>query len=316
MAVDLAQLRWPATISVYCSADVELRRHGLFVIGSVPFVAAALGGYAVLGAIGKGRARQRAAPQWRVVSQGEVRLDPDRVIVRWPDGNDVHVPYRTITSWRRDRDALELERVGWAPLRIEVHDLGSFQQWFEYFAAGKTWVPPRLQTVEAMVPVVGSCQQDRRFAFGVPAGWSDADREWLAWVGEDYTPARVVAGVRRLSPPVALNFVVLEIPRGEEPTLDSVASRPDEVAAQMAYFSGGSFSDPVELLDLDGEAATSFHISQPGAEPQERTYLFVTHAGSFFGAVFAVLPTPADDGPYRQALPELHTMLATWHWVD
>lgn len=314
-SVETSQLRWAGMISAYCPADVEIRERGLFVLGPPSVVAGALLGQVLGQGIAHRRARQLAAPQWRVVGQGEVILTDDQLVVRGVQGTDVHVPFRTITSWHRTAGGVELARVAWAPLRADVHHPKSFQEWFAYLATDKTWRPPVLATPELSREIVGWCQQDPRFTFGVPAGWSVADPAWLAGLTEDYAPgARVLAGARRFAPALTFNMFVMEVFPNEELTPAMIEQTGDEVAAQMAAAVDGSFTDPLELMSLDGERATLFHITYPRLGPADVAHFFVTHAGRLYKGAFFVGPTPAGDAPYREALVDLHGMLATWHW--
>lgn len=163
--------------------------------------------------------------------------------------------------------------------------------------------------------IVGWCQQDLRFTFGVPEGWSVADPEWLAGLTEDYAPgACVIAGARRFTPTLTLNMFVMEIFPNEELTPATIEQTADEVAAHMAMSAGANFTDPVELIDLDGERATRFHLTYPRLGPAEVAHFFETHRARLYKGAFFVGPTPTGDARYREALPDLNSMLATWHW--
>jgi hypothetical protein len=296
-AVEASQLRWAATVSIYCPADVELRQHGLFVLGPPSVVAGALLGRALGQGIAHARASRIAAPQWRVAGHGEVILTEDLLVARGITNFDVHVPFRTITSWRDTPGGVELERVGWAPLRADVHDPSSFRQWFAYLATDKTWRPPVLTTPQVCRPIVEWCQQDPRLTFGLPEGWSAASAEWLAGLTEDFAPhGRAIAGARRFSPPLTLNMFIVELFPSEELAPEMIERTADEVAAQMAMGADASFTDPVELLDVDSERATLFHLTHPKVGPADVAHFFVTHAGCLYKGTFFVGPTPAGDG--------------------
>jgi hypothetical protein len=332
--VDYAQLRWAASIQVYCSMDVPVVRNNLFVLGSPSLVAAALVGRAAGTAIGHARARRMAAPQWRSVGQGEVYLDATGMRVRW-DGTDITVPYRTITGWQVIPQGLQIERVAWAALAVQVHDPGSFQQWFARLAEGQTWQPPTLTTLEASQEVVGLCQDDPRFTFGLPAGFAPSDPQWLAGK-QQQSPGRIVASVNQLiGDDVGVCFWVMEMPlslfSADEVSPQTVVEKPEEVAAAMAYAGGTPFTDPVELVTLGGERASTFHLSFVGPEPKEHEYVFVTHHGTFYLGTFTLWPNVPNiegvdaatrqDWQARLALlrvarrEDFHTMLATWRWT-
>lgn len=311
-AVDVSRLRWPATISVYCPADVEISRHGLFVIGSPALMGAALLGQAIGTGIGNARARRLAAPQWRRAGQGEVLIREDCLMVWWPGSEWIRVFFRTITSWAATKTGLEIQRAGWGPIRLDVQEPSSLQQWFGYMATGKTWKPPTLQTLQITWPMVGWCQQYPGFTFGLPQGWIAATPEWFGMAARKFAPAQVVVGVHRPDTPHSMYMNVLAIPPGEEITPEMIEKTPDECAAALAMFSNSAFEDPIELINLDGERGTIFHLSYRGSDPTEILHFFVTHAGRFFAGEFLVdAPSAAS---YQDNLPQLHSMLATWHW--
>jgi hypothetical protein len=311
-AVDFDRLRWGARFSLYCPADVQVQGGGLFVLGPPSVVAAGLLGNAIGNAIGNARARRLAAPQWRIVGQGDVSLAADQLVARWPGNVDVSVPFRTITSWKATASGVEITRVGWAPLRVDTSDPQGFAGWFGYLANGKTWRPPVLQSLQVECPVVSWCQQDPRFTFGLPEGWLGATPDWFARAGQYMAPDRVVAAVCRYDGPIELTFWVVQKAQPDPRMTQAVIEQgADEVAADMAMRSRGSFADPIELADVGGERATIFHLSRGAPDPLESVHIFVTHDGGLYNGTLRV---PSQDDQYRGAVHELHTMLATWHW--
>jgi hypothetical protein len=207
-----------------------------------------------------------------------------------------------------------MQRAGWAPLAVSVNDPKSFLEWFPYLVTGNTWKPPILEAPNQSGPIVGWCQHDRRFTFGIPQGWVLGDRDWLAWWEEDYRPARVVAGVRQLVGDAALIMLVLEVPPNKDLNAEMIENHADEIAAQMATWFGGTFDDPIRLVDLHGDRATMFHLSRrSGPEPMEVNHFFVVHEGQVFAGRFAGT-SPSGDAAYRRARPDLDSMMATWNW--
>ncbi|HXY94133.1 MAG TPA: TIR domain-containing protein [Acidimicrobiia bacterium] len=309
-----------ANYSIFCGSEVAVREQGFFALGSPVFLASVLLGREISRQRARKKARKMAKPAWHSLGSGEAVLAESWLSAELP-GQHVLLPYRTITSWSPIRSGIEIQRAGWAPTRIEVADASTFQQEFAQRVEGKTWQPPVLQQLEPRVPLDGSCLQDRRFIFGRPIRWFDADDDWLERVGEDYLPAPMLAAiVCQLDDPfLVLAFFVLEIPplQGEElltPTM--IAERPDEVGAQIAWAFGGIYPDAARLVDLGGERATLMRMGRRGGDPMEVANIFVTHAGAFYWARFAVFPTPGDDTPFRQHELELETILATWIWTD
>jgi hypothetical protein len=311
--VEMSELRWQATVSLFCPANVTLHQRGLFVIGPPSVVAGALAGRAIGRQIARGRAVRMADAQWRVVGYGEIVMLEDRIVVRQATQFDVSVPFRTITSWEADRGGLTLYRAGWAPIRLHVNDPKSLREWFEYLAAGHLWRPPVLETVYATRPIEAWCQQDHRFTFGIPWGWFLGDPEWLRSWEADYAPARVLAGVRRMELPSALLMMVLELPPDDEINPDLIENHGDELAAHTAYFFGGAFHDPIRLIDVDGTRAMLFHVSRGYPDPMEVEQFYMLRGGRIFNGRYAVA-TPAGDEAYHSARPDFESMLATWHW--
>ena len=312
--VDTSELRWRGVVSIFCDATVDIQRHGLFVVGPPSVVAGALLGRALGHEIAKRRAARLTAPQWRILGGHEVILTDQSLVVRRSDDFDISVPFRTIVRWDFAPGGIWIQRAGWAPLSVSVNDPKSFLEWFPFLVEGNTWRPPILELPKQTGPIVDWCQHDHRFTFGIPQGWFPGERDWLAWWEEDYAPARVIAGVRRLEGSAALIMLVLAVPPNEDINAKMIEDHADEIAAQMATWFGGTFDDPIRLVDLDGDCATLFHLSRrAGPEPMEVDHFFVVHEGQVFAGRFAGT-SPVGDAEYRRARPDLDSMLATWHW--
>lgn len=311
-----SDLRWNATVSLFCEAEVDIQRYGFFVVGPPSVVAGALLGRSIVDEFSRRRAARLAAPQWRSIGNHEVVLTETAIVVRRYNDFDISVPFRTIVRWDPAPSGISIQRVGWAPLAFSVNDPQSFHEWFRYLATGHTWKPPVLERPQQKGPIVEWCQQDRRFTFGIPEGWVLGERDWLAWWEEDYAPARVIAGIRRFEGPAALVMLVLEVPPNKELNPETIERHADELAAYMAIWFGGTFDDPIRIVDLDGDRAVLFHLSRrSGPEPMEVDHFFVVHGQQVFSGRFAGT-SPTGDAEYQRARPNWDSILATWHWYS
>jgi hypothetical protein len=106
---------------------------------------------------------------------------------------------------------------------------------------------------------------------------------------------------------MARNVIVSEVPPNPEVIPEQIEQRADEFAATAAMSWGFAFDDPLELVNLDGERAIMFHLSDRSADPHELWQFFATHAGRFYWGQFIAKPDPAN-------LADIHSILASWHW--
>ncbi|MHB8288419.1 MAG: hypothetical protein ACYDEY_04135 [Acidimicrobiales bacterium] len=319
--IDWDRLRWDAEISVYCEVDVEVgRRGGMFAFGSAPIVAGVLIARAVGFAIAQQRAQRVAAPRWRRISRTPVTLGEDRLTAHWPGEEAVDVAYRTISSWQATPDGIQIQRVNWAPLHVAVHHPSSFHYWFARLSHGRTWHQPSRIVPTATTPVEGWVQDGYRFAFGLPVGWSQADREWLSWATEGYAPLWALTGVRRLDPAGALNMVVMQTPPdpGDNPTGTELAAWGDELAARFASNFRGRCEGPLGLVNLGGLEGIMFQIHRGVGDPDgpaDVQHLLFSRDHALYDVMFIVIPNVADGTLFQRGLPDFHTMLATWRWT-
>jgi hypothetical protein len=315
-ASQLERFRCLVNVELYCPAEVSVRKSGFFAIGSPAVITGVAIGRLMGVQHAKAKARKLAKVQWRRYAQADAVLTDDRVALTLGRGERYELPYSTVKSWRTTRHGLEIERVKFSPVRLRSHDQESLVQQFASLAENHTWRPPVAEELAVEREVVGWCQQDARFTFGVPVGWVPPDAEWMAAMVRA-VPGRPVAMVQLLDAGRTIwNVLVAELSRDAYLNPEFVEEAADEVAAQLAGSMRGNVIGPIRILSLGGERAIAMRVSSAPDDPRDVTHIFFTHDGAFFAVLYAVVPSLAGDGGCEAHLPDLHTMLATWKWYQ
>jgi hypothetical protein len=301
-------------VELFCPAEVAVNKAGFFALGNSAFIAGAIAGRLMGVQHAKAKARKLARPQWRQYTQAQATLTDDRVILAF-EGQRYDLAYSTVRNWKATQQGLEIERVKFDPVRLRASDHDTLVQWFARLAEGHTWQPPVAEQLTAEREVAQWCQQDPRFTFGVPPGWEWPGQAWMAMMGQR-TPGRPIAALTTGYTDVYWNALVVELMRDEYLNPEFVEEAADEVAAQIAGDMRGSVVGPIRILSLGGERTIAMRVSGPPDDKRDVTYMFLTHNGAFFLVMYAVVGSVATDGDYYICLPDVNTMLATWHWYE
>lgn len=226
---------------------------------------------------------------------------------------ELEIPYRLIRTWGADQRGVYLDLLKRGAMWLHPQDRGDFQQWLAHLAYGKTWVRPEPEEAKAEVPIVGWCQQDRRFTFGMPAGWGQPPPEAWAISARNFLPSTQVACIGMNAGQWEPQMVVVDIGLAQT---DSSQDLVEALAADIAEASSITPKGGRQLLSLNGDPmvltrGTSLTTTR---EWVDRGYGSVVHKGSQFLLWYNIVDASVGDGSYERWLPDLHSMIATWHW--
>ncbi len=306
------------------------RPAGLIIAGSPSLAAWSLLGVAAARLYGGVRARQLEGQTISVPATGDAMLTDDCVVLRLvvaPQTGrttlkggvsdrsvDLEIPYRLIGRWGSEQRGVWLDVVGRGALWLQPHDRGEFGQWLGHLSHGKTWQPPTRVILRAEAAVVGWCQQDPRFTFGLPDRWVPAPPEALASYGAFFHPSVLRAGV--LLPADQWEAQVFVIDNGPA---DAVGGADElSLAAMLAAATDIVHNGPIEVTTLGGEPVALLRGYSWDAEggSNDRCYGALAHGGTSHALWYGVVGGALGDGGYETWLPHFRTMLATWHWYQ
>jgi hypothetical protein len=160
--------------------------------------------------------------------------------------------------------------------------------------------------------VVGWCQQDSRYTFGLPQQWVPAQPGPLADYGRLFQPSQLRAGV--LLEAGQWEAQVFVIDNGPAQEFLSKADA-ESLAALLAAATDITPVGPIQLTALGGETVALMRGTSSTSEGVfDRCYGTFAHGGTLYALWYGVVGGPIGDGAYERWLPDFHTMMATWHW--
>jgi hypothetical protein len=310
-------------------SNVRMQPRSLLVVGAPGEIGAAGIGIAMASLIGRVR-RQRLEGQTRFVpASGDVALMNDRIRLRLAMTGgvrgvtltndpvdrtiDIQIPYALIKRWGNESAGVYLDVAGEGVIWLRPNDHGEFGQWLAHLSHGQTWIPPLHLAFLPEVETAGWCQQDQRFTFALPAGWTGpSDMRAFAEFSRQVHPLAIRAVVGDGNTEIEIQFIVFELVGGEPAPTDF---DPEEMAAGFVAALGISPVGPLHIIDLGGTPATFVRSTAWTPEgPQERTWVSVIHNGIAFIMWYQVVGAQFGDGNHDRFMPELRTILATWRW--
>lgn len=227
---------------------------------------------------------------------------------------DLEIPYRVIRNWGHDQRGVYLDLVRRGPMWLQPADSGDFQQWLAHLSYGKTWQAPVQFEARTEVPIVGWCQQDRRFTFGLPEGWGSPPQAAVADFARDFLPSVLIACVGLNGGQWEPQLVVLD--NG----LLQIDGTQDLIEALAADFGEASNITPLgspQLLSVDGDPLVLIRgTSWTSNGWVDRGMGSIAHKGNSFLLWYNITDAKVGDGSYERWLPHVHTMIATWHWYS
>ena len=307
--------------------NVTMQQRSIFMAGNSATVGLAALGVSAMTMYGRARQQRLEGQVHFVEARGEATLMSDRMILhlvatgevrgvrikRDPAAQtmDYEIPYRLLQRWGTEPHGVYLDVFGQGVIWVQPQDNGEFAQWLAHLSHDKTWRPPTPLQLSAHVPVVGWCQHDPRFVFGLPAGWYDPDPELVAPFARQLAPSALRAAVLTQDGDWEAQVFVIEI-GGEDASLPT---DPEFMAADMAAGSVITPIGPIQSAELDGEfTVLSRGTSSTPGGTTDRTYVHVTRNGVHFMLWYGIVGGIVGDGSHERWLPDLHTMLSTWHW--
>jgi len=327
-----------AALRYRCGIDAQLpvtlenvtssARGRTFIIGSTSLVAWAALGSAAMTVWGRARAAGLQGQIRMVPTSGEAALMDDRIILRVVvpvevagvrlrgDANsrsvNMEIPYRLVKQCGTDKAGVYLDVVGRGVLRLQPRDGGDFAQWLAHLSHNKTWQAPSPLELVAERQVVGWCQQDPRYTFGLPQQWVAANSGPLADYGRLFQPSVLRAGV--LLDGGAWEAQVFVIENG--PIQEFIPQpNPDSLAALLVAAIEIRSAGPVQIAAIGGETLALLRgTSETSDGTFDRCYGAFAHDGVLYALWYGVVGGTIGDGSYERWLPDFHSMLATWHW--
>ena len=300
----------------------------MFFIGSSNAMAWAMLGVAAAAIHGQVRANSLEGKRLTVPATGEATLTDDRIELRLVIPTKVSgvtlrgdaasravnldVPFRAIRSWGEDANNVRLDIIGRGAMQLRPRDRGEFKQWLAHLSYNKTWQPPTPVQIQAQVPIVGWCQQNPVFTFGLPQGWNAAPPAYLADYARGFLPSVVRAAVGLNAGRWEVQVFVIDDgsmqARGKDSTTESLA-------AMLAEATGISPIGPVQLATLGGEPLLLLRGTSWTAEGLvDRGYGSIVHRDTHYMLWYNIVDARVGDGSYEAWLPHFHTMIASWHW--
>jgi hypothetical protein len=308
--------------------NVQMRQRSVFVAGSPSTVGWAAAGVAAATLYGRSRQRRLEGQTRLVGASGEAVLMDDRLALRLVATDklrrvkvtgdaasrtvDYEIPYRIIRQWGTDRRGVWLDVVGQGVMSVQPQDRGEFAQWFAHLSHEKTWRDPTPLEVTPQRPVVGWCQQDRRFVFGMPGGWVHPTPQAFTEYARNFAPWTQRALIFIEDGDWEAQVLVFDL-TGDQ-ARDS-PTEPELLAVECAAATSISPMGPIHLTNLDGQPAVLMRgVSSTWGGIVDRTYVHLNRHGVPYGIWYSVLGGAVGDGSHERWLPDFRTMLATWHW--
>jgi hypothetical protein len=165
--------------------------------------------------------------------------------------------------------------------------------------------------MQVEAPVVGWCQQDPRFTFGLPDRWVPAPAHALADYGHYFHPSVLRACVILVAGDWEAQVFVID----NGPVDAGRHTDEESLAAMLAEATNISPHGPIEVTAAAGEPVALLRgYSWPEAEAVDRCYGALAHAGTLYALWYGIVGGTTGDGSYETWAPHFRTMLATWHW--
>jgi hypothetical protein len=224
----------------------------------------------------------------------------------------LEIPYRLMRQSGTDQGGVYLDVVGRGVLRLHPRDEGGFAQWLAHLSYNKTWQDPSALQLRVERPVVGWCQQDSRYTFGLPQQWVPAEPGPLTDYGRLFQPSQLRAGV--LFEAGQWEAQVFVIDNG--PVQEFLATADAEsLAALLAAATEITPAGPIQVAALGGETVALLRGTSSTSEGVfDRCYGAFAHGGVLYALWYGVVGGTIGDGAYDRWLADFHTMMATWHW--
>jgi hypothetical protein len=328
MAVERYRCVVVAQVPVTLENVTSTRPGGMFVIGSSSLAAWATLGAAAMTLFGRARAASLEGQTRIVPATGDAVLMNDRIILRMVVEAEVggvrlrgdaaartvnlEIPYRLIRQCGTDQGSVYLDVVGRGVIRLQPRDSGDFAQWLAHLSYNKTWQAPSPLDLSMQRPVVGWCQQDPRFTFGLPQQWVPVEPGPLADYGRLFYPSALRSGV--LLGVGEWEAQVLVIDNG--PVQESLKTIDAEsLAALLASATEISPIGSIQAAALGGETVALLRGTSVTSDGVfDRCYGAFAHGGVLYALWYGVVGGTIGDGSYERWLPDFHSMMATWHW--
>jgi hypothetical protein len=225
---------------------------------------------------------------------------------------EFEIPYALLTRWGQTRDGVYLDIFGRDVIWIQPSDNGELVQWLAHLSYEKTWKPPTPLDVEARLPIMGWCQQDPRYTFGMPDEWGNPDPLAFAEYGRNFLPSFLRSMVGLTVGDIEAQLIVVET-GGEEAR--AMPSDVDGMATALASATNVHPIGAIRSLTIDGQPAVLMRgtsLTRDGVT--DRTYVHVNRNGVYFIIWYGLVDDVAGSGNHERWFPAFETMLATWHW--
>jgi hypothetical protein len=308
--------------------NVTSGQRSMFFLGSSNTIAWSMLAIAAMALHGQAQAHRLEGKTVQVPASGEATLADDRVVLRLviaptaagvqlrADANarsvNLEFPYRVIRRFGQDGDKVYLDIAGRGPLWLHPRDRGEFHQWLAHLSYNKMWEPPTPIVIQAESPVLGWCQQDPTFTFGLPERWGSPPPRALADYGREMLPSLLRAGVGLDAGEWEGQMFVID--NGSLQAAGRQANA-ESLAAMMAEVTAISPFGPIQQTTIGGDEAVLLRgTSQTPTGVFDRCYCFFGHGDTLYALMYGVVGGQLGDGSYERWLPHFHTMIATWHW--